>query len=62
MDSGMNAEGVYNLDEARNLKLFSESDLTIPQVIAIVDQLLCCEVNFKISLNFLTTSNQFALH
>eukprot|EP01088_Endostelium_zonatum_P016405 TRINITY_DN441_c0_g3_i5.p1 TRINITY_DN441_c0_g3~~TRINITY_DN441_c0_g3_i5.p1 ORF type:complete len:141 (-),score=38.88 TRINITY_DN441_c0_g3_i5:61-483(-) len=34
MDSGMNAEGVYNLDEARKLGLFSESDLTIPQIIA----------------------------
>ncbi len=57
MDSGIDAEGVYTLEEARSLKLISD-DLSIDQVIAIIDRLFCCEVQFA---NLLTTTTQAVL-
>jgi hypothetical protein len=43
MDSGIDAEGVYTFEEARKANLLP-TELTIPQVIAIMDKMLCCEV------------------
>jgi len=46
MDSGINAEGVYTFDEAVKANLLP-TELTIPQVIAIMDKMLCCEVSHR---------------
>ncbi len=49
MDSGIDAEGVYTFEEAQKASLLP-AELTIPQVIAIMDKMLCCEVPPTVSL------------
>ncbi|KAL6075628.1 N-alpha-acetyltransferase 35 NatC auxiliary subunit [Balamuthia mandrillaris] len=46
MDSGVNVEGVYNLHEARKLGLLPQTELSIPQVLFVVDRLLGCEATW----------------
>lgn len=43
MDGGVGAEGVYTLEEARKLKIIQE-DMSVAEVLAVMDQLLGCEV------------------
>lgn len=43
MDSGIDAEGVYTFEEAEKAGLLP-SELSVPEVIAIMDELFCCEV------------------
>lgn len=44
MDSGIDAEGVFTFDEAQKAGLLP-ADLSVPQIIAIMDKLFCCEVH-----------------
>jgi len=54
MDSGINAEGVYTFDEAVKANLLP-TELTIPQVIAIMDKMLCCELTWYTGYNLAQT-------
>lgn len=51
MDSGINAEGVYTFEEALKAGILP-TEFTVPQVIAIMDKLLCCEVYLPSSLSW----------
>lgn len=47
MDSGMNADGVHTLEELRKLNLIEEN-LSLAQVIKVIDHLIGCEVRMVI--------------
>lgn len=54
MDSGIDAEGVYTFEEAQKANLLP-AELTIPQVIAIMDKALCCELSWYTGYNLAQT-------
>jgi len=51
MDGGVGAEGVYTLSEARKLNIIQE-ELSVPEVLAVMDHLIGCEVGSSAALLF----------